>query len=197
MIVNFINPNHYNKNNKNNKNENEALKSTSYDRYGESDIYEGNKVTEINNNIYTLCIISSFIFILYFILIVPMFFIDIIIASMYQLNDSICKEVPNPTIKIDKWLFVNGIMGYTGLGIIICLKRIYTEEGITKRMIKAFGYVINFFLLIWSGFGITLFFKEYYGKIGCFSLFSYNYILIRLILSPIVGFFKLIEVYCS
>lgn len=199
MILNFINPNHYNKNE---PTENKALKSTSYDRYEDSVIpcddipeaNESNRLTEINN-IYTVCIISSCIFILYFILIVPMFFIDIIIALMYSLNKSVCKEVPYPIIKIDKWLFVNGIIGYIGLILIVCLKRVYTEEGFGKTMVKAFGYIINFFLLIWSGLGITLFFKEYYGKIGCFSSFVYNYILIRMILSPIVGFFKLMEVY--
>lgn len=198
MIVNFINPSHYN--NKE-RNENNPLKSV-YDRYEYSSTRVENSLEnsiekQYSSNIYTICIISSLVFILYFILIVPMFFMDIFIGLMYELDEFTCKEVQNPIVKIDKWLFLNGIIGYLGLIILICLKRIYIDEGFGRRILKIFGYVINVFLFIWTGLGLTLFFKDYYEKTDCFNSYIYNYILIRMILAPIVGFFKFMEIYCS
>jgi len=205
MIVNFINPTHYNKNE---VNENNHLRSTSYDSYEDSTTRKyGNINTESNiDSHYNICIVASCIFILYFILTVPMVFIDIIIGIMYENNtgvypsgvqDDTCGQVSNLILDLDikKWLIVNGIIGYVGLIIIICLKCVYTEEGFAKRLIKRFGYVINIFLLIWTGFGMSLFFRDYYDKTSCFTILVYNYLLIRMILAPLIGFFKLMELY--
>jgi len=149
---------------------------------------------ENNNNIITddtcnICIFSSCLFILYFLLTVPMIFMDIILGIMYKDN---C--IANSSININDWMTTNGIVCYLHLFILILLNRVYTDNTFFRKLLKYSGYIINIIILIWAIIGSVIFFKYYYTDNKC-PLFFYNYLLIRIILSPLIVILRFIEIY--
>jgi hypothetical protein len=142
---------------------------------------------------YDLCCLFSCVYILYFLISVPFIFLDVIFAiGSYR-----CDTETKPLINIISWLLVNGIFGYIGLIIIILLRnKIYQKEICFYKSIYISGYVINGFLIIWSILGLTTFIKSYYGNEICDKTL-YTYLTIRMILAPLIGVFKFLEVHYS
>jgi hypothetical protein len=143
-------------------------------------------------NSYNLCIISSCVFIIYFLLTIPTLFMDIIIGFMYTCSPSQL----NNLITINNWLITNGILYYVKLTILILLNRVYTEDTLFRKILKYTGYLITIFILMWSTLGIVIFFTYYYKTEKC-QIFFYNYILIRIVLSPLIVILRFIEIYTS
>ena len=158
-----------------------------------NDSYNSNNSNN-SNNYYNLCIISSCIFIIYFLLTIPTLFMDIILGFMFINNCSSIKSIN--LITINNWLITNGILYYINLTILILLNRVYTENTFFRKILKSSCYLIAIFILIWSILGITIFFTYYYKTEKC-QVFFYNYILIRIFLSPLIVIFRFIEIYNS
>lgn len=149
-----------------------------------------NHNTQDDSNIYNLCIVSSCVFIIYFLLTVPMLFMDIILGIVYE-----DKCISNSNININDWLIVNGIICYLHLFVLILLKRVYTEDAFFRKLLKYSGYMISLIILIWSIIGIVTFFKYYYDIHQPCSSFFYNYLFIRIILSPLITVLRFVEMY--
>lgn len=171
--------------------------------YSYQEIEEGkNNEDESLSSLYSTCIIISLVYILYFILNVMTVFTDIILGIMYGTdiyNGSMLKA-KGQLIDIKKWLLVNGLFGYLGIVILILLKRVYSIDNLgnrlSRKIIKVSGYMINILMSLWSVIGIVSFFKYNYNDDNeDNTTFLYNYIFIRLIISPLICIFKLLELY--
>jgi len=144
---------------------------------------------------YDICCISCCIFIIYFLLTVPTIFMDIIFGFMYTYNCS-SQQFTNE-LTISRWLITNGILCYINLFFLILVKIVYTDNTFIRKLLKYSIYIITIFILAWTVLGLVIFFKYYYGNYGnenC-PIFFYNYLLIRIILSPIIVILRFAEIY--
>ncbi len=157
---------------------------------------EYQEIRDTNNETYNcnICFFSCCIIILYFLLSIPTIFMDIIIGAIHR--DDMC--VTNPVIDINKWLIINGIFGYIILGMLILLNKVYVEDNFCRKFLKISSYMMNGFMVVWMALGIFSFFNYYYNDKTCMEYhFFYNYVLIRIVISPLLIFLKITETYYS
>ena len=160
---------------------------------------EENNINDINN-INNVCFISCCVFILYFLLTVPSIFIDIILGFIYNTYRYNCSTRVISILSIDKWLITNGILCYLNLIILILLKIVYTDNTFFRKLLKYSGYIITIFILSWTMLGFIIFFRYYYGYYGYYGnekcpMFFYNYLFIRIVLSPLIIILRFVELY--
>ena len=169
-----------------------------YNTFNTSDISD--TFSSYENNTYNICFISSCLFILYFLLTVPAIFLDIIFGVIYNDNYSIISLSIN-IITISKWLITNGILCYINLVILILLKRVYTDDTFFRKILKFSGYIITIIVLMWTILGIVIFFVYYYKNYENYEnyengpTFFYNYLFIRIVLSPLILILRFVEIY--
>jgi hypothetical protein len=153
----------------------------------------------LRNNIpysYNLCMIYGCVYVIYFLFSVCTVFLDIIFGIIDIYNEYNC--ISNFTlIHITKWLLVNGLLGYLSLTLLILIKRVYTEDNFCRKLLRVINFFIILLISIWTILGIFSFFKYYYGVELCISEYPllYNYLQVRLILSPLIIILRLFELY--
>jgi len=162
-----------------------------------------NSNNNLPENVYNLCFISCCVFTLYFLLTVPTIFMDIILGFMYNNNSYNCTEEKNEiqNITIDKWLITNGISCYLHLTSLILLRRVYTDNTVSRKICKYSLDALTIFIFGWTILGLTIFFSYYYNSSFLFSpgqlcpSFFYDYLFIRMILSPLTAILRFGEMY--
>ena len=147
--------------------------------------------TEQNKSLYDTCCMSVLVCSMYFLLnVLPVFF-----DFIFGLMDVYDYKPDHPIVDMKSWLIVSGLFGYAGLILLVLITRVYRQDTFVRRMLRVFAYVINGFIVVWSGIGMTCFFSSYYNMKNYTSHnVFYNYLLIRMVLSPIISLYKFIEV---
>jgi hypothetical protein len=74
--------------------------------------------------------------------------------------------------------------------LIIIRKEVFDKHGLNYKIVRTLGLVINGFLLIWTGIGMTSFFMNY-------DIYDNYYIMLRMAIAPLFSILKLLEMYYS
>jgi hypothetical protein len=145
---------------------------------------------EIENDIYNtdLCIIGCSLLIGYIILSIGPLILDILFGFSNIIN---CNILQKPLIDIFIWMRVNGIISLSTLIMLIIIrKEVFDKHGLNYKIVRTLGLVINGFLLIWTGIGMTSFFMNY-------DIYDNYYIMLRMAMAPLFSILKLLEIYYS